>query len=144
MATNTTTKIISVFTTSSRLGKSTSSKFLRQFCSIKSEVKLNLENKQVVEGNADLQESKEKVKIELNRTAEKETILDPESTTTVDEYPVRAESSVYKNLKKPLKKSRLAPVFPEPVKVMPSDTISDQEKAQHKLEACSFNFHKNE
>lgn len=34
-------------------------------------------------------------------------------------------------MKLPLKKPRLASPFPDPVKVMPSDVTSDQEKAEH-------------
>lgn len=38
-------------------------------------------------------------------------------------------SSTYKNLVLPLKASKLSDPFPSPVKIMPSHTVSDQEKA---------------
>ncbi|KAJ8936742.1 hypothetical protein NQ318_016113 [Aromia moschata] len=38
-------------------------------------------------------------------------------------------STTYKNVTLPLKSSKLASPFPEPVKMMPSHTVSDQEKA---------------
>lgn len=42
-------------------------------------------------------------------------------------------STTQKNITKPLKGPRLANPFPEPVKVMPSDTVSDSEKAEKNL-----------
>ncbi|KAF7279757.1 hypothetical protein GWI33_006787 [Rhynchophorus ferrugineus] len=42
-------------------------------------------------------------------------------------------SSTYKNLVLPLKSSKLADPFPSPVKIMPSHTVSDQEKAEQML-----------
>lgn len=39
-------------------------------------------------------------------------------------------STTYKCITQPLKMSKLASPFPEPVKIMPSHTVSDQEKAE--------------
>lgn len=42
-------------------------------------------------------------------------------------------SSTYKNLVLPLKASKLSDPFPSPVKMMPSHTVSDQEKADQMM-----------
>ncbi|XP_049818707.1 uncharacterized protein LOC126264497 [Aethina tumida] len=42
-------------------------------------------------------------------------------------------STTYKNVTLPLKTSKLAKPFPDPVKVMPSHTVSDQDKAEQML-----------
>lgn len=42
-------------------------------------------------------------------------------------------SSTYKNLVLPLKASKLSDPFPSPVKIMPSHTVSDQEKADQMM-----------
>lgn len=42
-------------------------------------------------------------------------------------------SKTHKSLTRPLKPPRLANPFPEPVKMMPSDTVSDREKAEQML-----------
>lgn len=42
-------------------------------------------------------------------------------------------STTYKNVTLPLKMSKLAKPFPDPVKVMPSHTVSDQDKAEQML-----------
>lgn len=42
-------------------------------------------------------------------------------------------SSTYKNLVLPLKASKLSDPFPAPVKIMPSHTVSDQEKAEQMM-----------
>lgn len=42
-------------------------------------------------------------------------------------------SSTYKNLVLPLKASKLSDPFPSPVKMMPSHTVSDQEKAEQMM-----------
>ncbi|KAF2900777.1 hypothetical protein ILUMI_05407 [Ignelater luminosus] len=48
------------------------------------------------------------------------------------QYRQFEKSTTYKSVKLPLKQTRLAGPFPDPVKVMPSDTMSDQEKAEQK------------
>lgn len=42
-------------------------------------------------------------------------------------------SKTHKSLTRPLKPPRLANPFPDPVKIMPSDTVSDREKAEQML-----------
>lgn len=51
-------------------------------------------------------------------------------------YRMFAASTTYKNVILPLKSSKLANPFPEPVKVMPSHTVSDQEKAEQMQAEC--------
>lgn len=51
-------------------------------------------------------------------------------------YRLFAASTTYKNVILPLKSSKLANPFPEPVKVMPSHTVSDQEKADQMQAEC--------
>ncbi|KAJ8975512.1 hypothetical protein NQ317_010627 [Molorchus minor] len=48
-------------------------------------------------------------------------------------FPV---STTYKNVTLPLKSSKLASPFPEPVKLMPSHTVSDQDKAAQMQAEC--------
>ncbi|KAJ8927932.1 hypothetical protein NQ314_019562 [Rhamnusium bicolor] len=53
----------------------------------------------------------------------------PNISPSTKGYQTFAASTLYKNVTLPLKSSKLANPFPEPVKVMPSHTVSDQEKA---------------
>ncbi|GJQ75374.1 hypothetical protein Trydic_g23550 [Trypoxylus dichotomus] len=52
---------------------------------------------------------------------------------SVAKYRKFEESNTFKNITLPLKMPKLASPFPEPVKVMPSHTVSDQEKAEQML-----------
>ncbi|KAJ8919762.1 hypothetical protein NQ315_006291 [Exocentrus adspersus] len=55
---------------------------------------------------------------------------------TTNGYRMFTASTTYKNVTLPLKSSKLANPFPEPVKVMPSHTVSDQEKAEQMQAEC--------
>lgn len=54
---------------------------------------------------------------------------EPSASDTNGGYRKFEESMTYRNLTQPFKLSRLANPFPEPVKEMPSNKVSDQEKA---------------
>lgn len=58
------------------------------------------------------------------------------SANSMNGYRMFAASTTYKNVILPLKSSKLANPFPEPVKVMPSHTVSDQEKAEQMQAEC--------
>lgn len=60
----------------------------------------------------------------------------PSGVNSTNGYRLFTASTTYKNVILPLKSSKLANPFPEPVKVMPSHTVSDQEKAEQMQAEC--------
>ncbi|XP_022906518.2 uncharacterized protein [Onthophagus taurus] len=68
--------------------------------------------------------------VEINSSIYQDTTNEQEKQSSIKKARKFEESSTRLNLTRPLKAPKLANPFPEPVKVMPSHTVCDKEKAE--------------